>query len=76
MVKETSDNLTKKNPKNHPRTKHIDIKYHYVRETIEKDIVQLKYCPTEKMVADIFTKSLPRPRFAMLRSLLGVKCTL
>ena len=48
-----------KNPKNHSRTKHIDIKYHFVRGTVEKKDVRLVYCPTEKMVADILTKALP-----------------
>ena len=48
-----------KNPNNHPRTKHIDIKYHYIRETVEKKQVQLVYCPIENMIADILTKRLP-----------------
>lgn len=43
----------------HKRTKHIDVKYHYVRELLEQKLVVLKYLPTEHMVADIFTKSLP-----------------
>ena len=42
-----------KNPNNHPRTKHIDIKYHYIRETLEKKQVQLVYSPTENITADI-----------------------
>ena len=49
-----------RNPKSHPRTKHIDIKFHYVREVIEKKKMELVYCPTEKMIADIMTKGLPR----------------
>ena len=52
-----------KNPKNHSRTKHIDIKYHFVREAVEKKDVRLVYCPTGKMVADILTKMLLKPMF-------------
>ena len=44
-----------KNAKSHPRTKHIDIKYHYVREATEKGQVRLEYCPSELMLADVFT---------------------
>ena len=61
-----------KNPNNHPRTKHIDIKYHYVRETVEKKQVQLVYCPTENMIADILTKGLPKSTLQCFRSLIGV----
>ena len=62
-----------KNPKNHSRTKHIDIKYHFVREAVEKKDVRLVYCPTEKMVADILTKPLPKPKFVELRRKIGVQ---
>ena len=55
-----------KNPNNHPCTKHIYIKYHYVREAVEKKQVQLIYCPTENMIADFFTKGLPKSRFQCL----------
>ncbi len=40
-----------KNPVSHSRTKHIDIKYHYVREAIQE---KETYCPTENMLADLF----------------------
>ena len=52
-----------KNPNNHPRTKHINIKYHYVREHVEKKHVQLVYCPTKNITADILTKGLPKSSF-------------
>ena len=61
-----------KNPKTHSRTKHIDIKYHYIREAVDKKDIELVYCPTDKMVADILTKGLPRPKFDELRSLMGI----
>ena len=51
-----------KNPQFHNRTKHIDIRYHFIRETIESDLVELQYVQTEDNIADILTKALPRPR--------------
>ncbi|XP_071741192.1 probable disease resistance protein At1g61300 [Rutidosis leptorrhynchoides] len=60
-----------KNPVFHGRTKHIDIKYHFLREVSAKKDIELKYCKTEEQ-ADIFTKALPRPKFEFLRNMLGV----
>ena len=64
------------NPKDHTRTKHIDVKYHYVRETIEHGYVNLMYCPTENMVADMLTKGLPKQTFEKFRSQMGVDSTM
>jgi hypothetical protein len=49
-----------KNPKFHERTKHIAVRYHFVRDACERDLIQLRYLPTNEMIADILTKSLPR----------------
>lgn len=46
----------------HSRTKHIDIKHHYVRDVVEKKRLNLKYLPTENMCADVLTKSLNGPK--------------
>ena len=46
------------NPVNHARTKHIPVRYHYVRELVEQGIVQLTYISTKDMAADGFTKAL------------------
>ncbi|CAM8957414.1 unnamed protein product [Rhodiola kirilowii] len=47
-----------KNPVQHSRTKHIDIRHHFIRELVEQKIVTLKHVTTEKQLADIFTKPL------------------
>ena len=49
--------LTKHN-KFHARSKHIDIKYHHIREQVEMDNLAIRYKGTEEMTADIFTKGL------------------
>ena len=61
-----------KNPQFHGRTKHISIKYHFIREQVEKKAVELKYCPREEMVADMLTKGLAKEQFQKLRRLAGV----
>nr|KYP75575.1 Copia protein [Cajanus cajan] len=61
-----------KNPVHHQRTKHIAIKYHFIREAETTKQIQLEYCSTEDQVADIFTKALPRAKFEQLRNMLGV----
>ena len=55
-----------RNPISHNRTKHIDIKLHYVCEALEKIIIGLMYCPTEQMTADILTKPMTRQCFETL----------
>jgi hypothetical protein len=42
----------------HARTKHIDIRFHFIRHTIQSNLIHVTYCPTEQMVADILTKTL------------------
>ena len=61
-----------KNPQFHGRAKHVDIKYHYIREQVNDGTVELKYCPTNNMIADMFTKGLGRDRFIKLRELAGI----
>ena len=52
-----------RNPVSHNQTKHIDIKFHYVREALKDGIIDLIYCPTEQMTADILTKPLAHQQF-------------
>ena len=61
-----------KNPQFHGRSKHIGIKYHFVRDQAEKNIVELRYCPTENMIADIMTKGLSKEKLVELRAMAGI----
>ncbi|KAK2994415.1 hypothetical protein RJ640_009642 [Escallonia rubra] len=62
-----------KNPVFHDRSKHIDTRYHFIRESIAKKQVQVKFVKSEDQVADIFTKPLNREVFEKLRSRLGMR---
>nr|GEZ16224.1 hypothetical protein [Tanacetum cinerariifolium] len=57
----------------HSRSKHIDIRHHFIREQVEKGVVELYFVMTNYQLADIFTKALPRERFEFLLSRLGMK---
>ena len=48
-----------KNPEDHTRMKHVAIHYHFVREKVQEQVVQVTYVPTSENVADILTKALP-----------------
>ena len=56
------------NPVHHKRSKHIDVKYHYVRLDIQCGIAELTYVPTDNNVADVFTKPVTRVRLDRLIS--------
>jgi hypothetical protein len=61
-----------KNPVFHERSKHIDTRYHYIRECIEKGVVDVDHVRTDGQLADILTKALARVRFVELRMKLGI----
>nr|GEU67580.1 retrovirus-related Pol polyprotein from transposon TNT 1-94 [Tanacetum cinerariifolium] len=62
------------NPVQHSRTKHIDVRYHFIKEKVEKGIVELFFVGTEYQLADLFTKALPVERFQYLVRRLGMRC--
>ncbi|GJW29052.1 retrovirus-related pol polyprotein from transposon TNT 1-94 [Tanacetum coccineum] len=57
----------------HSRSKHIDVRYHFIKEQVENGVVELYFVRTEYQLADIFTKALPRERFNFLVKKLGMK---
>ncbi|GJV75781.1 retrovirus-related pol polyprotein from transposon TNT 1-94 [Tanacetum coccineum] len=57
----------------HSWSKHIDIRHHFIREQVEKGVLELYFMTTDYQLADIFTKSLPRERFEFLLLCLGMK---
>ncbi|GJU08402.1 hypothetical protein Tco_1124832 [Tanacetum coccineum] len=56
----------------HSKTKHIDIRYHFIRDHILKGDIELHFIPTYLQLADIFTKPLAEPRFTRLVAELGL----
>lgn len=61
------------NPQFHMRTKHIDVRYKFIRETYQLKQINFEYISTDKQLADLLTKPLPRPVFQKLLSLLGLQ---
>ena len=60
------------NPVFHDRSKHIDLKYHYIRDMVQRNVIKLKYIATNDQVAVILTKPLQLTKFAHFRDKLGV----
>lgn len=52
-----------KNTEHHKLTKHIDVKYHYIRELVAKEEIKTVYVPSDKQLADFLTKPLSRDKF-------------
>jgi len=75
-VKLLMDNMSaialSKNPVHHDRSKHIDTRYHFLRECIEEGKVEVDHVGTAEQLVDLFTKSLGQVKFVELRSALGV----
>ena len=61
-----------KNPIQHLRTKHIEIRHHFLRDHVEKGDFELKFIDTNNQLADIFTKPLSEDKFSSIRRELGL----
>lgn len=61
-----------RNPVHHERSKHIDLRYHYIRECVEQGKVDIEHVHTDWQLADVLTKSLGRAKFTELRHKLGI----
>jgi hypothetical protein len=76
IVKPLMDNKSaialSKNPVHHDRSKHIDTRFHFIRECVDKGEVDVDHVSTKDQLEDILTKALGRVRFMELRQQLGV----
>ena len=61
-----------RNPVSHGRSKHIETKFHFLRDQVNKGKIRLKHCGADLQLADIMTKALKADRFKLLRNMLGV----
>jgi hypothetical protein len=64
-------NMTE-NPVFHDKSKHIEIKYHYIRDLVHKGAVKLQYVATDDQVDDVLTKPLSRVKFEYFTDKIGV----
>lgn len=60
-------------PRDQKRMKHLDIRYNYIRECIQDELIKVQYIPTKDQLADVFTKGLPAVSFKKHRSTLGLR---
>ena len=60
------------NPVFHDKLNHIKIKYHYIRDMVQRGAVKLQYVATEEQIVDVLTKPLARVKFEYFREKLGV----
>ncbi|KAL2319297.1 hypothetical protein Fmac_028266 [Flemingia macrophylla] len=72
MCDNTSAIKITKNPIMHSRTKHIEIRHHFIRDHVEKGDCEVEFIRTEDQLAYIFTKPLPKERYFDLRNRLGI----
>jgi len=61
-----------KNPVLHDRSKHIDIKFHFLQDYVDGGQIVIEFVETDRQLADILTKSLGRLRFMELRKMIGM----
>ena len=73
MVDNQSAIALAKNPVHHDRSKHIDTKYHFIRDCVDGGQIRLEYVETARQLGDILTKPLGRIRLTELRTKIGVE---
>ena len=61
-----------KDNKFHLHTKHIDLKFYFICEAVKDGKIELQYIPTAKNIADIFTKTMAKPKFSKFVAMLGL----
>ncbi|GKE47008.1 hypothetical protein Tco_1478266 [Tanacetum coccineum] len=61
------------NPFQHSRTKHIAVRYHFIKEHVQRGTIELYFVKTDYQLANIFTKALPQERFEFLVCRLGMR---
>ena len=62
-----------RNPQHHGRAKHLDIKFHYIREMVTMNKIELKYYKSDEMIADMLTKGIGKIQFAKLRNMIVLR---
>ncbi len=60
------------NPQAHPRTKHIWLRYHFIRQYVQEGVIKPHYVSTHDNIVDIFMKNLPKDKFLELRQIMGL----
>ena len=61
-----------KNPVHHSKTKHMEVRHHFIRDHVENQKIELKFISTDHQLANIFTKRLAEDRFLYIRRKLGM----
>ena len=61
-----------KNPVFHDRSKNIEIKYHYIKDMVQRGAMKLQYVVMDEQIADVLTKPLARVKFEYFKAKLGV----
>jgi hypothetical protein len=60
------------NPVSHDNSKHVEIKFHYIRDMVLRKAVLMQYLPTDEQIADVLTKPLAKSKFKYFRDKLGM----
>ena len=71
-IKEDNQGAIARDPVKHTRAKHIDIRFHFLRDIIKRGDIQLEYCVTEDMSADALTKPVTKNKFVKCRNEMGL----